>query len=277
MLAVAQWTSGGECVSLTSLDPNPGERLMRMLSRSLDPKDCIDPNPTQFDFFVIISDHGMECSQYVTVTDSSAESHRADLLVAADGTYSTVFSSLYPHSSNKPLSRGYSVYRGYTEKPPADLKGNDESDSVRHCSYGFQTWGPSARFACVPTVTGNAWYIAVPDTVKKAGAVHPAPAASSSSSLHHDIVTDSSSHEGTGTASRADSSSGAFSGPFSNESVRVGQEEFDTLKKRFQGWHDPVSDILRDTVAERDALGVLRGTGVRVCAARAFSAKSTIR
>ena len=60
MLAVAQWTSGGECVSLTSLDPNSGERLMRMLSRSLDPKDCIDPNPTQFDLFIIISDHGME-------------------------------------------------------------------------------------------------------------------------------------------------------------------------------------------------------------------------
>ena len=202
-------------------------------------------------------------SQYVTVTDSSSESHRADLLVAADGTYSTVFSSLYPHSNNKPLSRGYSVYRGYTEKPPADLKENEVCHSVRHCSYGFQTWGPSARFACVPTVTGNAWYIAVPDAVKKAGAVHPAPTAPSSSSVHHCIVTDTSS--------------GAFSGPFSNESVRVGQEEFDTLKKRFQGWHDPVSDILRDTVAERDALGVLRGTGVRVCAARAFCAQSTIR
>ena len=61
MLAVAQWTLGGECVSLTSLNPNPGERLTRMISTAPNPTDCTDTNPTQFDFFVIISDHGMEC------------------------------------------------------------------------------------------------------------------------------------------------------------------------------------------------------------------------
>ena len=35
------------------------------------------------------------------------------------------------------------------------------SCTVRTCDYGFQTWGPGSRFACVPTKHGNAWYIAV--------------------------------------------------------------------------------------------------------------------
>ena len=232
----------------------------------------------------------------MTVEDSTSESHRADLLVAADGTFSTVFSSLHPNSSNIPLSRGYSVYRGYAEKqPPANSPSHphpgalehalgadtdtvaegdgsrEESDNVRHCSYGFQTWGPSARFACVPTLSGNAWYIAVPVARANTDALHSTPPsnlASNKMADNKDLID---------SASMTNTDSRSISGPFSNGSVRVGQGEFDELIKRFEGWHDPISNILRDTVAEKDALRVKRATGVRVCSAMAFNAQSTIR
>lgn len=227
--------------------------------------------------------------------DSALESHRADLLVAADGTFSTVFSSLHPNSTNRPLSRGYSVYRGYAEKPPTNSPthphpgalahargadtvtvaegdgGREELDNVRHCSYGFQTWGPSARFACVPTLSGNAWYIAVPVARANSDVLHSTPP----SNLTLNEVADSKDR--VDSASMTNTYCQNITGPFSNGSVRVGQGEFDELIKRFEGWHDPVSSILKDTVAEKDALGVKRGTGVRVCGAMAFNAQSTIR
>ena len=142
---------------------------------------------------------------------------------------------------------------------------------MRHCSYGFQTWGPSARFACVPTLSGNAWYIAVPEAVARTEVLN---STSLSSSALYDVTDRNFLVD---PANTTDCSSEYFSGPFSNKSVRVGYEEFDALKKRFEGWHDPILGILKDTVAERDVLGVERGTGVRVCAATAFNAQSTIR
>lgn len=86
------------------------------------------------------------------VTTSKGNTFCSNLLIAADGKHSKVKKLLYTHYSNHLGNNGYKVYRGTTTNRISDI--------------GFQTWGPSARFACVPTPDqGNAWYAAVDNTI----------------------------------------------------------------------------------------------------------------
>jgi hypothetical protein len=43
------------------------------------------------------------------------------------------------------------VYRGYSPR----------ITSKRISETSFQTWGKGARFACVPTLDGNYWFVAI--------------------------------------------------------------------------------------------------------------------
>lgn len=81
----------------------------------------------------------------------NCEQLAADLVIVADGAYSRLRQFLYPALS--PLEyRGYMVYRGHT---------SSRGLSGRISEEAFQTWGPGARFACVPTLDGNAWFAAI--------------------------------------------------------------------------------------------------------------------
>lgn len=78
----------------------------------------------------------------------------ADLVVVADGAFSRLRAHLYPMLN--PLEyRGYKVYRGHTSSSGSEMSRHRLSEDA------FQTWGPGARFACVPTKDGNAWFAAV--------------------------------------------------------------------------------------------------------------------
>ena len=221
-------------------------------------------------------------SPSVVVTDSKHEVHKADLLIAADGTFSQVFKSLYPASDNRPVYRGYRVYRGYSEASKDSSQEKERRNegegytststssssssstsrsssslpqgvSSRSCEYGFQTWGPSFRFACVPTVSGNAWYIAVASK-EKVGAT-------------------SCGAESDNTSPRRRS----YTGPFSNSSVTVGKEEFNSLRAVLNEWHSPIKQILDGTVHTPEPNTKEQGTGVRVCDAYAFNCRETVR
>ena len=152
-----------------------------------------------------------------------------DLLIAADGSTSNIARLLTSNGSvpmqlnNKKSSidanqifalsyRGYDVYRGR-----ASLKIPIES---------FQTWGPGARFACVPAAKGGYnWFAAVSST----------EVSSSSSSL-----------------------SGSSDGAFYNSSRSATQIEKNILYDRFcndgnisigdKRWHDPIPQLLEDTL-----------------------------
>jgi hypothetical protein len=206
----------------------------------------------------------------VTVTDSKNKEHKADLLIAADGTFSQVFKALYPASDNRPVYRGYCVYRGYSEASNDichELERGNESEettsssssrlsqevSSRYCEYGFQTWGPSFRFACVPTVSGNAWYIAV---------------------ASKEVIGATSSGGG---GNNESPTRRAFTGPFSNSSVTVGKEEFDSLRVVLKEWHSPIKQILDGTVRTPEPSTEEQGTGVRVCDSYAFNCRETVR
>lgn len=236
----------------------------------------------RFTIEVILSytDNCIRSSPSLTVTDSKNKIYTADLLIAADGTFSQVFKSLYPASDNRPVYRGYRVYRGYSEASKdirqEEVRGNEgegttntssssssgsssssssrycQEVSSRYCEYGFQTWGPSYRFACVPTVSGNAWYVAV------------------------------ASKEAIGTSSGTGSSSAspprrAYTGPFSNSSVTVGKEEFDSMKVVLNEWHNPIKLILDGTMRTPEPHTEELGTGVRVCDSYAFNCRETVR
>ena len=107
------------------------------------------------------------------VVTGDGEVYTADLVVAADGPRSTTRALLFdpPRCGGVAASppgvadipsilqpRGYTVFRG--RSPSAGGTGGQ-----RVTDRAFQTWGPDIRFACVPTATGNAWYIAVSDSL----------------------------------------------------------------------------------------------------------------
>ena len=187
--------------------------------------------------------------------------------MAADGTFSSIFAQLYPTSTNRPRFRGYKVYRGYSEKPESDpptgidsceesiLSDGTSTTEAEHrqrqsrsriCDFGFQTWGPTARFACVPTIRGNAWYLSVP--------------AKESTS-----VTDGSHPS-------------ALSGPFSNRSQTVEETEVSCLKALLLNWHQPIGRIMDCIIPEQTGTetGTRVVTGVRVCDAYSFSSRDTV-
>jgi 2-polyprenyl-6-methoxyphenol hydroxylase-like FAD-dependent oxidoreductase len=59
----------------------------------------------------------------LSIKDSSGALYPADLLIAADGTFSSVFSLLHGSDNvNHPRFRGYKVYRGYSEKIEGKLE-----------------------------------------------------------------------------------------------------------------------------------------------------------
>ena len=84
-----------------------------------------------------------------------------DLLVIADGMYSSTRSLIWKHLSISSFlcNRGYVVYRGTSPR----LVDNQE---------GFQTWGPGKRFAVVPSVNNtNAWYAAISTQLLKSNSL----------------------------------------------------------------------------------------------------------
>lgn len=88
-----------------------------------------------------------------------------DILIVADGCFSSLRSPLLNlHHNNIQHSvtdqdiithRGYRVYRGFI-----NLNHEFEKQDIQNMT-SYQSWGPGARFAVVPTVDGIAWFIAV--------------------------------------------------------------------------------------------------------------------
>ena len=90
--------------------------------------------------------------QNIVMTENGEE-FPVDLLIAADGSNSTVRKLIHP--TINPIShRGYEVYRGHV--PWYVL-----SSSNKITFTAFQTWGDGARFAAVETKTGIAWFAAL--------------------------------------------------------------------------------------------------------------------
>lgn len=171
-----------------------------------------------------------------TITTTKDRQIECDLLIAADGSTSNIARLLtsngfvpFQQQGNKKSSvdanrifsisyRGYDVYRGH-----ASLEIPVES---------FQTWGPGARFACVPAAKGGYnWFAAVSSTESAAAVAL---------------------------------STGSSDGAFYNYSRSATQVEKDVLYDRFcndgnisigdRRWHDPIPQLLEDTLRlhERD-------------------------
>jgi len=102
------------------------------------------------------------------VHSGSCLSRPADLVVIADGIHSNMRKYFYPQK-NFLNYRGYTVYRGHSSSSCTSTSTSTSNLGTRITNDSFQTWGEGARFACVPTKEGNAWFAAITDT---AGA-HP--------------------------------------------------------------------------------------------------------
>jgi len=219
-----------------------------------------------------ISSSSSKNQSSLIVKDSNNEEHKADLLIAADGTFSTVFSLLHPNSKNQPSYRGYKVYRGYSEKvkvekepPKSSLydQGTTDNSNVsteRICSYGFQSWGPGRRFACIPTTKGNWWYITVSDIYAMENNIR---------------FVDENKEQAPGTLYKEQALGALYNetpGPFQNGSKPVSTAGFQRLKEQFAGWHAPIDELIKHTVGNNwDAK-----SGVGVCDAYSFSITPTL-
>ncbi len=151
---------------------------------------------------------------------------RADLVVGGDGCFSSLRNILYPLEREHTVRRqGYRVYRGHTDGRVVD--------------EAFQTWGPSCRFAVVPTRGGNMWFAAVGDAISPPGGAGA----------------------GTGTVAGATSSAPATGPLMNNSSGPIAEGEVKWLQSLFQSWHSPISKLISST----------DGGGVSVCEAVAFN------
>eukprot|EP00039_Didymoeca_costata_P027228 m.17861 g.17861 ORF g.17861 m.17861 type:complete len:439 (+) comp6133_c0_seq1:259-1575(+) len=105
-----------------------------------------------------------------------------NLIVAADGSYSKVFSTIHHQVqqqlspkdklADKNISMGhvdtYGLIKSIISPPPKNIWGLQpqgytvfRGTSAYHIEESFQTWGPSARFAVVPCPGGCAWFAAI--------------------------------------------------------------------------------------------------------------------
>lgn len=162
-----------------------------------------------------ISTKGNKDGTKVAAVSSSSDQleYPCDLVVVADGKHSGLRQELCCSNSQHGVDsteenilqrRGYTVFRGLTDKT---------TSGQRICEDGFQTWGPDIRFACVPTTGGNAWFVAVSDSLL--------------SNL--------------GVSSPADMDLG--------ETTEV-PVPLSVLKDLVHGWHEPVGLLLNDCDAE---------------------------
>ena len=223
--------------------------------------------------------------QYVTSISSSLDDnntvivgiaatcifHRAHLVIAADGMNSPLRSlwlrqiadqspnyhvaSLIAASTLQP--RGYRVYRGSSsgsvngsdsdnnQHPQQSQQQSQQSRITRISPDAFQTWGPGARFACVPTLTGNAWFAAITNPHRP----------DSTDSFQQKI--DKLNHHG---------QEALIPGAFSNQSRHVGVEEWTSVKRQLRSWHPPISALIGDSSnGDSDSVGGGSGsTGVIV-------------
>ena len=200
----------------------------------------------------------------VTVgTSSTGMSHRAHLVIAADGMNSPLrtlwlrqiakqspkyhVASLIAASTLQP--RGYRVYRGSSRGTNMDHN-NQHSRITRISPDAFQTWGPGARFACVPTLTGNAWFAAITN--------------------HHHPHSDMGSFQ----QMMEKQNENIIPGAFSNQSRHVGMEEWTAVKRQLRSWHSPISALIGDRVDGDTSSSSDRddgNTGVIVCDALVHS------
>jgi 2-polyprenyl-6-methoxyphenol hydroxylase-like FAD-dependent oxidoreductase len=90
---------------------------------------------------------------YLPYRCSDGQSKEADLVVVANGTFSSFRKKLGKELDPEYL--GFKVYRGMSLDPTLP-------------QTPFQTWGPGGRFASVPIEGGNAWFYAVSSSPKKA-------------------------------------------------------------------------------------------------------------
>lgn len=148
---------------------------------------------------------------HVASAESETQSIPCDMMVVCDGAFSptkaVVFNQQQQPSPPSPLPlvhRGYRVFRGHT--------------SQRIHDYGFQTWGPRARFASVPTREGNAWFAAV--SVRSTPPVLPPPARESSVS---NSIPD---------------------GPLLNASQYALESDVAFIADMFSSWHAPIPSLL---------------------------------
>ena len=145
--------------------------------------------------------------------------------------------------------------------------GNGSNSHTLSAFESFQTWGPGARFAAVPTsncnskasvgtesthpITGIAWFAAV--TAK--------PSDNFSLNQSGSINSNSKPSKSQPSTTTTVVPTVANTGPFSTHSSRgVDTEEYASLQLRFNNWHDPISTLLQSTPYDR----------VTVCDAVAF-------
>ena len=93
------------------------------------------------------------------VTTQDGKSIKYDLLIASDGSHSTVRGLTEPRQP--PVSyRGYHVFRGSVTRAIVEANFSASSASLLS-SQAWQSFGPGTRFAVVPTKTGYQWFAAV--------------------------------------------------------------------------------------------------------------------
>lgn len=93
------------------------------------------------------------------VTTQGGESIEYDLLIAADGSRSTVRTLTEPKIP--PVSyRGYHVFRGSITRDVVEATFS-ASSALLLSNQAWQSFGPGCRFAVVPTTTGYQWFAAV--------------------------------------------------------------------------------------------------------------------
>lgn len=148
-----------------------------------------------------------DCSAVVT---TSGKELTADLVIAADGSHSPLMKVVEMQRELKVegerlVDRGYNVYRGTVCKRRA--KANVSLDRL---SSSFQTWGPGARFAVVPSSDGGySWFAAIIEPSLPLGP----------------------------SEQRVD-------GPLVNSKRAASVGEITNLKALLSGWHSPVPELV---------------------------------
>jgi 2-polyprenyl-6-methoxyphenol hydroxylase-like FAD-dependent oxidoreductase len=98
----------------------------------------------------------------VSVQCLTGDEYKGDLIIAADGMFSSIRNQLFgPHSSFL-RKRGYQVYSGYSKE-----------EGIKP-TFSFQGWADGKRFALVPTTCGYQWFATIPYVSNPKGTFHMA-------------------------------------------------------------------------------------------------------
>jgi len=135
-----------------------------------------------------------------------------DILIGADGSYSAVRLAAGVGAQTGLRYRGYYVFRGHVSQQMIDERFRPSSAELLR-QQAWQTFGPSSRFAVVPTKEGYCWFFAVTAAAPSAGDRHR----------------------------------GAPAAPLQNQSRPASQEELASLFALAATFHEPTLELLQNT------------------------------